>query len=105
MAKKKSLKTRRPIRKELVDELLSDCRDSGDLVGPQGLLKQLTGALVERMLEGELDAHLGYNKHQRRPMGATNARNGAHRRRSERSMATFRFGCREIERAHSSPSS
>ena len=76
MGIKKPSKTERSIRRELVDELLADCKDSGDLLGPQGLLKQLTGALVERMLEGELDAHLGYDKHTTRPDGMTNARNG-----------------------------
>ena len=35
-----------PIRKELLDELLKDCKSSGDLTGADGLLSQLTGALV-----------------------------------------------------------
>lgn len=76
MSTKKPTKPKRDIHPELIDQLLDGCSDSGDLVGPNGLLKQLTGALVERMLDGELDAHLGYDKHGRRPDGTRNARNG-----------------------------
>ena len=38
------------IRKELLDELLKDCKSSADLTGSEGLLSKLTGALVERIL-------------------------------------------------------
>ena len=76
MGTKKPTKPKPSIQPELIDQLLDGCSDSGDLLGPEGLLKQLTGALVERMLGGELDAHLGYDKHGRRPRGTSNARNG-----------------------------
>ena len=42
------------IRKELLDELIASCEGSEDLLGPDGLLKQLKGALVERMLQEEM---------------------------------------------------
>jgi len=56
------------IRPELLDELLKDYRKPDDLLGQDGLLQQLTKALVERalderVLDGELTHHLGYEKH------------------------------------------
>ncbi|MFN6066688.1 MAG: IS256 family transposase, partial [Pseudanabaena sp.] len=55
------------IRKELLDELLQECKTPPDLFGEGGILKQLTTALVERALEAELSTHLGYKKHESRP--------------------------------------
>jgi putative transposase len=52
-----------PIRPELLDELLKDYKKPDDLLGQDGLLQQLTKALVERALDGELTHHLGYEKH------------------------------------------
>lgn len=51
-----------PIRPELLDELLRDYRKPDDLLGQNGLLQQLTKALVERSLNGELTHHPGYEK-------------------------------------------
>lgn len=51
---------KRRIRKELLDELLAGHQGPEELTGPDGLLKQLTGALVERALGAELTEHLGY---------------------------------------------
>lgn len=65
-----------PIRKEILDELLKDYKSPEDLLGPGGLLKQLTGALVERALEAEITDHLGYNKHDKAGDGSGNSRNG-----------------------------
>jgi putative transposase len=64
------------IRKELLDELLSGCAKPGDLLGPGGLLKQLTGALVSRAMEAELSHHLGYEEGQAPPPEQSNRRNG-----------------------------
>ena len=52
-----------PIRPERLDELLKDYQQPEDLLGQDGLLQQLTKALVERALDGELTHHLGYEKH------------------------------------------
>jgi len=41
---------KKPIRKELLDELLAEYANPEHLTGPEGLLKRLTGALVERAL-------------------------------------------------------
>jgi putative transposase len=67
---------KRQIPNDLVDELLKDYKEPGDLLGPDGLLKQLTGALVERALNGEMTAHLGYEKHSPTGRGTGNSRNG-----------------------------
>src|SRR6188472_3337928 len=42
------MEERMEIDKELIDKLLADYRGPEDLIGEQGLLKQLTKALVER---------------------------------------------------------
>jgi putative transposase len=68
------------IRPELIDELLKDCADPREVLAEGGLLKQLTKAIIERCLETELDAHLGYPKHGRREEGSANARNGRSRK-------------------------
>ena len=62
---------------ELVDELLAGAKTEEEIVGPGGLLGQLTKRLVERALEVELTDHLGYEHHQEPPGGAGNTRNGS----------------------------
>src|SRR5919109_4153836 len=61
---------------ELVDELLAGARTEEEIVGPGGLLSQLTKRLVERAMEVELTDHLGYEPHQEPPGGAGNTRKG-----------------------------
>jgi putative transposase len=62
---------------ELVDELLRGARTEEEIVGPGGLLSQLTKRLVERAMEVELTDHLGYEPHQEPPGGVGNTRNGS----------------------------
>ena len=62
------------IRQELLEELLKDYKSPEDLLGQGGLLKELTKALVEKALDGELTHHLGYPKHS--VSKNDNARNG-----------------------------
>ncbi len=64
------------ITPQLVDELLKDCQTSEDLLGQDGLLQQLTKALVERALQGEMTHHLGYEKHSTEGKNTGNSRNG-----------------------------
>lgn len=66
------------IKKELIDELIAG--SGGNLIGPNGLVKELTKALVERMLTGELNHHLGYEKHDVAGYGTGNSRNGNSRK-------------------------
>jgi putative transposase len=65
-----------PIRPELLDELLKGYKKPEDLLGEDGLLQQLTKALVERALDGELTHHLGYEKHDSAGDNSGNSRNG-----------------------------
>ena len=65
-----------PIRPELLDELLKDYQKPEDLFGQDGLIQQLTKALVERALDGELTHHLGYEKHDSAGDNSGNSRNG-----------------------------
>jgi putative transposase len=64
----------------LLDELLKNYSQPGDLIGPDGLLTELKKRLINRVLDSELTTHLGYNKHQSPPQssseGPPNARNG-----------------------------
>jgi len=72
------------IREEILDELLSNYEKPEDLIGENGIFDELKKRLLERVLDGELTAHLGYGKHEIRPEGQNNARNG----RSSKRMKT-----------------
>ena len=55
---------KKPLPTELLDALLADYKKPEDLIGQDGILKQLTKALVERALQAELTDHLGHGKNQ-----------------------------------------
>lgn len=61
----------------LIDELLKDCQDPKEILGQNGLLKQLTKRLVERTLQAELTHHLGYEPYGPEGRGSDNCRNGS----------------------------
>ena len=62
---------------KLLDELLVDYKRPEDIIGENGLLKQLTKALLERALNAELTEHVGYDKHDPAGYNSGNSRNGA----------------------------
>ena len=64
------------IPQELLDELLADYERPEDLVGPDGLLKELFGRLVETAAGAELTDHSGYEKGDTDGRGSGNNRNG-----------------------------
>ena len=64
------------IRPELIDELLAEYEKPADLLGDEGLFKQLKKALLERALGAELSEHLGYEKGDPAGRGTGNSRNG-----------------------------
>jgi putative transposase len=68
------------IDKEVLDKLLASYQKPEDIIGENGLLKQLTKALVERAMEAELTTHLGYEKHDPVGYGSGNSRNGKSRK-------------------------
>lgn len=66
---------------EAIDRMLADAEASGmPLDGVDGLLNQLTKAVIERALGAELDDHLGYVKGDPAGNGSGNSRNGHYRK-------------------------
>src|SRR3954470_19569257 len=74
-----------------LDELLTG-KSAEEIVGPGGVLKQLTKALLERAMGAELSNHLGYEKHDSARRGSGNNRNG-----KSRKTVQGDFGTVEIE--------
>jgi putative transposase len=64
------------IDSELIDKLLVGYKGPEQIVGENGLLKQLTKAILERAMNAELADHLGYEKHDRAGYNSGNSRNG-----------------------------
>jgi putative transposase len=86
MTKQKQAK---PISDELIDTLLTHGQTAEDI---NGLLKQFTKALLERAMQGEITAHLGYGKHDPKGNNSGNSRNGVTRK-----TLTGDFGEIELE--------
>ena len=64
------------ITDDMLDELLKDYQKPEDLLGQNGLLKQLQKRLLEKALGAELTVHLGYGKHDPAGKNSGNSRNG-----------------------------
>ena len=64
------------VPEELLSGLLANYKKPEDLIGENGLLKQLTKLLVERALDAELTEHLGHDRHESLANTAGNTRNG-----------------------------
>src|SRR5256712_7479673 len=62
---------------EVIGELLAGAGSEEELVGPGGVLAQLTRRLVERAMWAELTEYRGYEPHQEPPGGTGNTRNGS----------------------------
>lgn len=75
---------------ELLEELIKEYKNPEDLIGENGLLKELTKALVEKAMQQELTHELGYEKHA--PNDSGNSRNG-----SSKKSIKGDFGTVEIE--------
>lgn len=65
---------------ELLSSLLANYKKPEDLIGENGLLKQLTKLLVEKALDAEMTEHLGHDKHEPVANAAGNTRNGRSRK-------------------------
>jgi putative transposase len=64
-------------QQELAEQLLAQANEQGvDLVGPDGLLNQLTKNVLETALDAEMTEHLGYDKRDVAGRGSGNSRNG-----------------------------
>src|SRR6202008_2882963 len=64
------------IDNELIDNLLKNYKKPEDLIGENGLLKQLTKQLLERAMAAEMTEHVGYDKHDAAGNNSGNSRNG-----------------------------
>jgi putative transposase len=64
------------IRDEVIEELLQGYSTPEDLLGEEGLFKQLKKSLLERALGAELSELLGYERGDPSGRGSDNSRNG-----------------------------
>lgn len=64
-------------QKQLAEQLLEQAKEQNiELVGPDGLLGQLTKSVLETALDAEMSEHLGYEKHDPAGRNSGNSRNG-----------------------------
>ncbi len=74
---KSELKLPSQVDPAIAEQLVEQARADGvDLVGPNGLLGQLTKQVLETGLEVEMEEHLGYEKHAVDGRDGGNSRNG-----------------------------
>jgi putative transposase len=59
-----------------LDAELAKCKTADDLTGKNGLVQKLIGEMLEKLLQNEMDEHLGYNKHSPSGHHSGNSRNG-----------------------------
>src|SRR5215470_6163544 len=65
------------VDEQLADQLLGKAQAEGvELLGPDGLLPQVTKVVLERALAEEVTGHLGHEKHDPAGRGSGNSRNG-----------------------------
>ena len=77
VAARKKDKPEPTAEQKLAEELVARAREQGvSLTGPDGLLKQLTRAVLETALNQEMTEHLGHDKHSPAGNEAGNVRNG-----------------------------
>ena len=65
------------INTDVIDELLKHYKTPEEILGDNGLLKQLTKAVLQRALQAEMTLHLGHEKHASVSNKGGNARNGS----------------------------
>ena len=64
------------ITDDMLDDIIGTSKTQEDVFGRGGLLNELSKRLLERMLEGEMTHHLGYEKHAIEGHNSGNSRNG-----------------------------
>jgi len=79
------------IDNELIDKLLKDYKKPEDLVGENGLLKELTKRLLERAMSAEMTEHVGYEKHDATGDNTGNSRNGTSAKTIKGTFGTWSF--------------
>jgi putative transposase len=82
VAARKKGKPEPTAEQKLAEELVARVRELGlSLIGPDGLLKQLTKTVLETALNQELTEHLGHERHSPAGNETGNVRNGTGPRR------------------------
>jgi putative transposase len=77
------------IPKDLLDSLMKDYKNPEDLIGENGLLKQLTKKLLERAMQAEMTDHLGYEKNATADKKTSNSRNGSYKKNIKGEFGTL----------------
>jgi transposase-like protein len=85
----------------LIKEHLAQGKNPKELISKDGLLGQLTKALVKGCLEAEMDEHLGYEKNERAGKGNENRRNGYSKKTVVTEQGDLLWVSREIAMANS----
>ena len=70
-----------PLSDELINKLLKG-KSLEEILGENGLLKELTKRTVECALEAEIEHHLGYPKHSPKGNNSGNSRNGTSKKKA-----------------------
>jgi transposase-like protein len=60
-----------------IEARLREAKSIADLTGKDGILKDIIKVTMERLLQAELEAHLGYPPNDKGPKSTTNRRNGS----------------------------
>src|SRR5258708_5034866 len=94
-----------PISPELLDELLKAYHSPDDRFGQNGLLQQLTKAVVERAMQAEMTHHLGYPKHAPKAKTPVTRATAPFRKPFAVSAANCRSRCRATARVSLNPNS
>jgi putative transposase len=68
------------ITNELLNQLIKDYKKPEDLIGENGLLKQLTKRLLEKAIQAEMTEYLGYPPHSSTGINSGNSRNGSYKK-------------------------
>jgi len=75
----KMVKARKKKEKDILDQILDTIDFKGltqdEVIGQDGLIKQLTGRILQKALEAELTEHLGYEKNSSAGDNSGNSRN------------------------------
>ena len=74
-----------------IDDLLKKYKSPEEILGENGLLKQLTKAVLQRALQAEMTHHLGHEKHAPVSNKNGNARNGSSRKTMKGDFGTMQI--------------
>ena len=81
MTKKHELNQQDAIIEQIISQLDLSGMTHERLFGQDGIIKNLTSRLLNRILEAEMDLHLGYQKHSNNGDNSGNSRNGYSRKK------------------------